>query len=361
MTLKIAVNAISKNEESFVRRFCDSAKDADLILIADTGSTDDTVNVARQCGAVVHEICISPWRFDLARNAAIALLPKDIDVVISLDLDEVLEPGWREEIERVWTADTTRLRYKFDWGHGISFYYEKIFSRHGYRFHHSVHEYPRPDGRITEVYAHTDKLLVSHHPDPTKSRSQYMPLLELAVKEDPYCPRNAFYHARELTFYHRWDEAIVALEKYLKMPEATWANERCYAMRLLAQAFNHKHQNDQALKWARLAVAEAPNTREPWVELSMICYQKSMWAESYAAAKSALQIKDKALVYTMDPSVWTEKPWDLASISAWNLGFHDEARRLLEEALKFAPSDGRLLSNKQLMQHGKSELRSQSG
>ena len=40
--MKIAVYAISKNEEQFVKRFCESAKDADLILIADTGSTDNT-------------------------------------------------------------------------------------------------------------------------------------------------------------------------------------------------------------------------------------------------------------------------------------------------------------------------------
>lgn len=351
--LKIAVSAISKNEEKFVKRFCASTKDADIVHIADTGSTDDTVALARACGVTVHNISISPWRFDLARNAALALIPADVDVIISLDLDEVLEPGWREEIERVWVkGQTTRLRYKFDWGCGISFYYEKIFAKHGYRFHHPVHEYPKPDLRIQEVYAHTDKLLVSHHPDSTKSRGQYMPLLDLAIKEDPRCPRNAFYHARELTFYARWDDAITALNNYLAMPEANWPNERCYAMRLLAKAYCSKGNVQEALKWARLAVAEAPNTREPWVELSLICYRLRMWAESYAAAKSALEIKDKALVYTMDPSVWTEKPWDLASIAAWNLGLKDEARCLLDEAIKLAPDDQRLRNNQRLMKNG---------
>jgi tetratricopeptide (TPR) repeat protein len=350
--LKIAVSAISKNEEAFVQRFCDSAKDADLICIADTGSTDNTVQVALECGAKVHDICISPWRFDLARNAAISLLPKDIDIVISLDLDEVLEPGWREEIERVWTEQTTRLRYKFDWGSGISFFYEKIFSRHGYRFHHAVHEYPRPDGRINEIYAHTDKLLVTHLPDNTKSRGQYMPLLELAIKEDPRCPRNAFYHARELTFYARWDEAIVYLKKYLEMPEATWANERAYAMRLLGKSYSEKGNATEALKWFRLAVAEAPGTREPWVELSAQCYRLSMWAESYAAAKSALQITDKQAVYTMDPSVWTEKPYDYASIAAWNLGLRDEAIQLCHKALELAPQDSRIGQNLHYMTTG---------
>lgn len=347
--LKIAVSAISKNEAEFVQRFCDSAKEADLICIADTGSDDDTVKIALECGAKVHDICVTPWRFDHARNAAIALLPRDIDVVISLDLDEILEPGWREEIERVWVEGITRLRYKFDWGCGISFFYEKIFARHGYSFHHPVHEYPRADGRIQEVYAHTDMLLVSHHPDPTKSRGQYMPLLELAIKEDPYCPRNAFYHARELTFYARWNEAIEALNKYLAMPEATWQNERCYAMRLLGKAHAELGDTHQALKWFRLAVAEAPNTREPWVELSMQAYRLSMWAESYSSAKSALQITDKQAVYTMDPEVWGEKPWDLASIAAWNLGLKDEAVNLCQEALKFAPEDSRLLANLQHM------------
>ena len=345
MALKIAVYAISKNEEQFVRRFCDSAKDADLILIADTGSTDNTVTWAVECGATVHDIYVSPWRFDRARDTALALIPADFDVCISLDLDEILEPGWREEIERVWQADTTRLRYKFDWGCGISFFYEKIHHRKGYHWHHPVHEYPRADSRITEVYAHTDMLLVSHHPDPTKSRGQYMPLLELAIKEDPHCPRNAFYHARELTFYERWEEAITALTRYLAMPEATWPNERCYAMRLLGKAHDALGKGWDALKWYRLAVAEAPNTREPWTELSLFCYRFNMWAESYAAAKSALLIQDKALVYTMDPSVWTEKPWDLASIAAWNLGLKDEAIQLCQEALKFAPTDPRLLNN----------------
>ena len=112
--MKIAVYAISKNEAHFVKRFCASAKDADLIVIADTGSTDDTVQLAMNAGARVFEICVKPWRFDKARDAALALLPPDIDICISLDLDEVLEPGWRKEIERVWATDTTRLRYKFD-------------------------------------------------------------------------------------------------------------------------------------------------------------------------------------------------------------------------------------------------------
>ena len=343
--MKIAVYAISKNEEEFVERFCASAKGADMILIADTGSTDNTVARAREHGATVVDICITPWRFDKARDAALALIPKDIDVCISLDLDEIMEPGWREEIERVWQENTTRLRYKFDWGCGISFFYEKIHHRHGYHWHHPCHEYPRPDGRITEVYAHTDMLLVSHHPDPTKSRGQYLDLLELSIKEDPACPRNAFYYARELTFYHRWVDAVVALNNYLNNPNATWPNERCYAMRLLGQCYEELNDKAGADSWLSRAAAEATNTREPWVERADLARRTANWQLSYDCASTALAIKDKALVYTMDPTVWGAKPHDILALAAYHLGKFAEATMHGTTACELAPDDARLKQN----------------
>lgn len=343
--MKIAVYAISKNESLFIKRFCESAKNADVILIADTGSTDDTVQIAKECGASVYNICISPWRFDIARDTALSLIPADVDVCISLDLDEVLELGWREEIERVWKSDTTRLQYKFDWGAGISFYYQKIHHRKGYHWHHPVHEYPRPDGRIAEVYAYTDKLLVSHHPDNTKSRGQYLDLLRLAVKEDPACPRNAFYFARELTFYGLWEESIGALKKYLAMPGADWVNERCYAMRLLGKAHESLNEDLYSFVWYRRACAEAPNTREPWVDLALAAYKRERWAECYSSATTALAIKDKELVYTCEPAVWTEQPHDLAAISAYNLGLFAVALTHGTIAAEMAPENQRLANN----------------
>ena len=344
--LKICVYAISKNEEAFVERFCQSAADADLILIADTGSADGTADSAKRHGAVVHSIGISPWRFDLARNAALALIPMDVDVCISLDLDERLEPGWREEIERVWKlGETTRLRYLFDWGAGIRFRYEKIHARKGYFWHHPCHEYPVPDGRVSEVWAETNALLVSHHPDPTKSRGQYLDLLELSVKEDPHCPRNAFYYARELTFHRRWLDASMALDRYLRLPGATWQNERCYAYRLLGQCAEELGTPAEAERFYQMAASEAPNTREPWCALANLAYRQMRWQECRDWAMRALSITDKALVYTCDPAVWGSQPHDLAAIAAWNLGERAVAREHGEIALSHEPENARLIEN----------------
>lgn len=76
---KIAVYAIAHNEEHHVERWAASARDADQIVLVDTGSTDRTVQRARELGVAVHEIRIEPFRYDVARNRALAFVPGDID------------------------------------------------------------------------------------------------------------------------------------------------------------------------------------------------------------------------------------------------------------------------------------------
>lgn len=344
--MKIAVYAIAKNEAQFVQRFCDSAKDADVILIADTGSTDDTVEIAKQCGATVYPITIKPWRFDIARDTALALVPADIDVCISLDLDEELQPGWRDEIERLWVDGTTRMQYKFDWSNGIVFFADKIHSRNGYHWHHPCHEVVVPDGRTVEKWVKTDKLMVVHKPDDTKSRGQYLDLLELSVKEDPSCERNQFYFARELFYRGKYQWAIVELQKYLAMPQAVWENERAYAMRVLSNCY--REVGGDSLKWARQACVEAPKTREVWVNLASHAYEQGLWHECFYAATNAVNITQKELVYTTDPLAWGSRPHDLLAIAAYHLGLQDIAMIQGQLAVDHEPNNQRLITNLEL-------------
>src|SRR5258708_33154724 len=57
-------------------------------------------------GVAVHRISIRPWRFDDARNAAMALIPADVDVCCTMDMDRFLEPGWRAKLEAAWAPET---------------------------------------------------------------------------------------------------------------------------------------------------------------------------------------------------------------------------------------------------------------
>ena len=73
--MKICVYAISKNEEKFVNRWYESMKEADEVYVLDTGSTDNTVEKLKQLGAKVTVKEIKPWRFDVARNESLKLVP----------------------------------------------------------------------------------------------------------------------------------------------------------------------------------------------------------------------------------------------------------------------------------------------
>jgi glycosyltransferase involved in cell wall biosynthesis len=85
--VKTCVYAIALNEIKHVDKFMEASKDADVVLVCDTGSTDGTVERLRELGAVVHCIKQQPWRFDVPRNTALNLIPSDIDICLSIDLD----------------------------------------------------------------------------------------------------------------------------------------------------------------------------------------------------------------------------------------------------------------------------------
>jgi len=343
--LKICVYAICNGESQFIPRWMESAKPADYIVICDTGSTDGAGELARKLGATVYNISVKPWRFDVARNTAISLIPADADVCISLDIDEILQPGWREEIEKVWIkGETNRLRYMFDWGAGIPFFYEKVHARHGFLWKNIIHEVVAADPRTEEKWATTNFLLAVHRPDNSKSRGQYMPMLEADVKENPYNPRNSFYFARELTFHNRWEECVVEVDRYLTL-KGTWGTERMYALRIQGQAYGELKQPEKALESFKQAVKEHPYSREPWIDLATHYLMRGWWKDCYESSIKALEITDKNNTYTVDPSVWGGKAHDLAAISAWNLEMYEEAYKHGKMAADLEPHVERYVKN----------------
>ena len=93
--MKVIVYAITKNESKFVCRWYESMKEADEIYVLDTGSTDDTVDILKELGVIVKVEEINPWRFDVARNKSLEMVPEDAEICVCTDLDEVFEKGWR--------------------------------------------------------------------------------------------------------------------------------------------------------------------------------------------------------------------------------------------------------------------------
>lgn len=350
----IVVYAISKNEAQFVRRWMDSMSEADRVVVLDTGSEDGTPELLRACGAEVTEEKIEPWRFDAARNRSLELVEEEADLCVCTDLDEVFRPGWRAELERVWTPGAGRVRYHYIWSFredgsdGVSFWGDKIHPRHGCRWVNPVHEVLRgEDGAEKQIFA--DGIRLEHHPDPSKSRGQYLPLLELAAKENPMDDRNIHYLGREYMFYGRWGEAVATLKRHLALPTAVWEEERCASMRYIGRCLEQLEQPDEAERWLLRACGEASWLREPWIELAQFRYRREDWYGVIFAARRALEIKDRSATYLSEPEAWGETPYDLLAVAFYYTGDYRRALAMGEEALKRKPMDRRLRDNLRLI------------
>ncbi|WWT74562.1 glycosyltransferase [Lautropia mirabilis] len=87
----IALTMIVKNEARSLARCLDSvAPWVDKMIVLDTGSTDDTIAIARAHGAEVYE---RRWTNDFAAARNAALARSDADWNLVLDADEWLTSG----------------------------------------------------------------------------------------------------------------------------------------------------------------------------------------------------------------------------------------------------------------------------
>ena len=352
---KICVYAISKNEEKFVDRWMKSVKEADKVYVLDTGSTDNTIKELRKRGAIVVKKEIKPWRLDIARNESLKLVPLDTNICVCIDLDEIIEPGWRNKLEHIWKDKTTRLRYNYNWSFdengkpAINFYIEKIHSRKDYTWKYPVHEVLKYQ-KENEVFETTDEITVNHYPDHNKSRSNYMQLLELSIKENPEDDRNMHYLGREYMYYKRWNESIDTLIKHLNLKTATWKDERCASMRFIARCYTNLKRYEEAKMWLDKAIKEAPHLRDPYVERALLEYQLENWVMVEKYCREALKIKTNKKSYINEPFSWNHTIYDLLSLSYYYQGNYKLSKLYVNKALKISPKNKRLQENKKIIE-----------
>ena len=94
---KLSAVIITRNEEENLPRCLDSVKFADEIVVVDSGSTDRTLDIAREFGATV---CETEWRgFGFSKRDGVAKATGDW--VLSIDADEEVSAELAEEIQAV--------------------------------------------------------------------------------------------------------------------------------------------------------------------------------------------------------------------------------------------------------------------
>ena len=339
--MKIAVYTIALNEAKHIQRWAESAKDADYRVVLDTGSTDDTVKIAKDLNLIVETKTLEPFRFNDARNASLALVPEDVDFCISLDADEVLHEGWRKRLEKNIKENPGYKQFSLyfvnsrlpDGSIGQGWARPVIHSRNNSYWKWPIHEIMC----VEDTGVAMSDVVAEHFPDKTKPRN-YMPLLEQAVKDMPDDTRMSFYYGRELSYAQRLEECAVELKRYLDL--GGWSYERSEAMVMLSRC-----EPDNAEHWLMKACAETLDRREPFVALSQYYYNNKIWTGALAMAERALLINDRNPSYITEDSAWGFLPADMAAQASYLLGNMDMAKYFGQMALTASPNDERLKTN----------------
>ena len=105
---RLSVVMIAKNEAELLPDCLASVSWADEIIVLDSGSRDDTVNIATQAGAQVYQN--DDWQgYGIQRQRAQGYATGDM--ILMIDADERVSPELRAAIEQVLVAPPSRTVY----------------------------------------------------------------------------------------------------------------------------------------------------------------------------------------------------------------------------------------------------------
>ena len=353
---KICVYAITKNESKHVERWMNSMSEANYVVVLDTGSTDDTVEKLQSLGAIVEQKQITPWRFDVARNESMKLIPDDADICVCTDLDEVFEPGWAETLRKHWTADTEKGKYLYSWSHDasgkplIQIWYEKIHANTDDWYwampvHEALTHKTKHSSQINMKYLPAEEFHLHHYPDLTKSRGQYLDLMKMGIEENPNDFMQQWYYGRELYYHKRYTDSIKQLEHVKRMPYQGFEYQRSAAIVFLAHAYKMTGNMKAAEENYLIAAHIVNDVREPMLFLTQFYYEQQRWYACIDAGLRTLGIEYVKGAWYEDSRNYREKPHDYLSIAYWNIGDIETGKEHIEKALGYAPDDQRLKSN----------------
>ena len=246
----ISLCMIVKNEEPVLERILKPMRTVvDEIIIADTGSTDRTKEIACRYGDQVFDYA---WKQDFAAARNAACERASMDYWMWLDADDVIRPDQLEGLRQLKETldpkiDVVMMRYvaAFDASGRPSFtYYRERLLRNDKTFlwQGRVHEAVTPKGCI--LYS---PITIEHRKEKAGDSRRNLEIYRQMIRDgEALEPRHQFYYGRELFDHGEYEMAAKALEQFLKEPGG-WKENRIDACLLLSRCKSREGASEGAL------------------------------------------------------------------------------------------------------------------
>lgn len=314
---KLSLCLIVKNEEKNIERCIKSVENiVDEIVILDTGSTDNTLEIAKKYNTRIFH---SEWKndFALARNEAISHATGDW--ILILDADEELIEGSNDSIRifMIPTEDpicyTIRIKnYNERKELQHSNFMTRFFKNHPtLRFKGKIHESIYTENRVMIA---DDNLYILHHgyKDASKNVEKFKernnPIIEELFNQegvnDEYKSFLGFYLGSDKIAFKDYDGAIKEFEDAVSRANIENESQHEFHLHLYLQlAFTYilNSNFDKARKFLLEASEKLPkilNTYEYWTDLGHLDFIEDKFDDSVKNFQKAIEIfENKELNY----------------------------------------------------------------
>ncbi|MBE6094629.1 MAG: glycosyltransferase [Schwartzia succinivorans] len=300
--LKITACTIVKNEEGNLPRWLECAKSlANEIVVVDTGSMDQTVELARDAGASVYSF---EWRKDFSAAKNFALRKAKGDWIVFLDADEYFRaediPKVRAHIENF---DREKRAAGFlcplvniDVDRGDAIMFEtvalRVFRRHpDIRYHGKIHEMLKAQGDKWQVPSVDDVRIWHTGYSSSVLRRKMERNLEILLKERERRGElwsDAYYLADCYHGLGRYEEAIEWAKKAIASKEVLVGLEKRPYDVLLDSMIKLEYSSAEICKAAKQALEKFPDSPDYKADEGTAFWKEKNYAEAESRFNEAL-------------------------------------------------------------------------
>jgi glycosyltransferase involved in cell wall biosynthesis len=380
--INFSIVVITRNEEKTLPRLLKSLEEfkerGGEVCVLDTGSTDKTVEVAREWGCKIKEVGDKfvkivdeqfakkvnekfgedgrdiikagdkSFHFADARNEAAEMssnrmvaTPDADEIYTVLDLDKTID----------YVDKNDQLEFNFVFAHDekgnpvIKFIQCKMYDKIKMKWVGRIHEVISPvlQGQpIRKDMLPEDVYKIEHYQNHGTNRGQYLVGLAIDCYENPEKDRNSHYFARELMYCGYYKSAIKEFKRHISMNG--WKAERSQSMIYVGNCYLYLGDEIEALGWYHKAYIFYPERREGLIKLGEHFFKKQDWDKTIMYLEGSLKIKRSGF-YSDNVKYYEDLPHWMLYIAYWWSGEKDKSKYHYTKALEFDPENPKYIND----------------